>query len=1009
MSLLFYLTQYKATTVEIASDGRDLAGCGSSQWRCKEFDVASSHLAGIGLHTISVVDSVSLNELISFSTNDITLSSATPTTTISVSSAATISISGHTLTLSSLLFDGLSQDRSTAFISLATTGAVSVSSCSFTRFTRSSGNGAVFSVSLSASNSLNMNTVHFSKCESEKGGPLFVDVSDSTAAGKVTFVGVTFGTESDKNVGTAGNNLYLKCSSMSSASETGIASLSPTLPTTKEATDLILNDFVGRDSSNAEVSLLLIWNVHTSGDVTVMTSGHPHANCGLVQLPCSSLAQGHLGVKPNGNTVVITDNQILSTTLTITQSQETITSDVGVRKVTVQSGGSIILNQPKSTLNLLNLLFVIDSASQQTVLLSVSAGQLTILSCAFGEASTPSTLTQSLISVRGGSLVMSSTTVECVKSNCEVDVPFISIEGGEVVLDQTSLTTPQTMTITSSSLIVQTKGSLTMKNMVVTDITLQTGDGSAISAALTTNTDRLSIVSTTFASCSSSAGNGGALAVTITSGSLSLNTCHFESCSSAMNGGAVWLDLSQMPSPSQYSLLKTTFGTDGSANIASGKGHCVFVLGEDLRRVIVRSRWEGSFEEAEEDDLWGIDKTTPPSGISLLSILQSHVMGVGEGGRDDATGTLDAPFKTLRRCFMETEQSDGPFDVVVVGRARIGQSCSLEDQPGWTMDVSGSGSGGSCEVLCVVSDEKRKPGTASSPVTRAMITLSGQTLSFFDIQFSSFSGPRSMQFVFSLLTSSHLTLSSCSLSSSSPIAVSLVSASAISSFSADDLSMNAVSFVGKAALLKFGDSSEITLTSCSFLSVSLEGGALLWGTTSGVMKVTNTSFSHCNGEEFGSVIRMRIVGITATIINCTFTSCSTRVRMGEKGERSVVGGGCVVVEMMKRTISTRRLPSTSVDLSLSSFSDCTLSNTDTSSSQSSLSEFVGGSGFLIIGNENTDSVILQKVTLSRCLCAGFGKMSGFDGGVVVVRRYALFTDRRGSSVRESGMGSVQLR
>ncbi|KAK2955359.1 hypothetical protein BLNAU_9752 [Blattamonas nauphoetae] len=183
----------------MGSSGRDLAGCVMSQWRCKEFDVSSTHLAGVGLHTISVVDTFSLNEPPSFSTNEITGSSPLSTTKISVSSAATISISGHTLTLSSLLFDGLSQDRSTALISLAATGAVSVS--------------------LSSSNSLNLNTVHFSKCESEKGGPLFVDVSGSTAAGKVTFVAVTFGTGSEKNVGAPGNNLYLKCSSMSSASD----------------------------------------------------------------------------------------------------------------------------------------------------------------------------------------------------------------------------------------------------------------------------------------------------------------------------------------------------------------------------------------------------------------------------------------------------------------------------------------------------------------------------------------------------------------------------------------------------------------------------------------------------------------------------------------------------------------------------------------------------------------------------------------------------------------------
>ncbi|KAK2954378.1 hypothetical protein BLNAU_10710 [Blattamonas nauphoetae] len=547
--------------------------------------------------------------------------------------------------------------------------------------------------------------------------------------------------------------------------------------------------------------------------------------------------------------------------------------------------------------------------------------------------------------------------------------------------------------------------------MKIENITRETGDGGVISASLTLASDKLSIVSTIFVTCSCSAGNGGALAMTITSGSLSLNECQFGSCSSGLDGGAVWLDLSQMPTLSQYSLLNMQYGTSSLTNTASGKGHCVFVVGEDLRRVVVGSRWRGSFEEAEEDDLWGRDATTPPSGMSLLSLLQSHVIGVGERGRDDGAGTIDAPFKTLHRCFEETEQRDGSFSVVVVERARIGTSCWLVGKRGWAMDVSGTGSGGSSlsEVLCSVSDEEKKPGTPSSSPPHAMITLSGQTLSFFEILFSSFCGPRSMRAVFSLLASSSLTLSSCSLSSSSPIAVSLVSVSDTSSFSADSMTVSDVSFVGKAGLVKFVDASRITLTSCSFLSISLEGGALMWGTTRGALKVTNTDFSDCKGEEFGSVIRVQIVGITGAITNSRFTSCSAGVRMGEKNEGDVVGGGCVVVEMMKRTSSTRRLPSSCVDLSLSSFSDCTLTNTDPSSSPSSLSSFVGGGGFLIFGNENTDSAILQKVTLSRCWCKGFCEMDGFDGGVVVGRRHALFADRRDSSVRECRMGSIELR
>ncbi|KAK2955922.1 hypothetical protein BLNAU_9082 [Blattamonas nauphoetae] len=595
VSLLLYLTQYEATTVEMGSSGRDLAGCGLSPWGCSQFDVTLSHLAGVGLHTLSVVDSVFLSDQLSFSTNDITLSSPSSTTTISVSSTATISISGHTLTLSSLLFDGLSQARTTAFISLASTGAVYVSSCSFTKFTRSSGNGAVFSVSLSASNSLNLNTVRFSKCESENGGPLFVDVSDSTAAGQVTFVGVTFGTGSDKNVGTAGNNLYLKCSSMSSASETGIASLSPTLPATKEATDLILNDFVGIDSSSTELSLLLIWNAHSSGDVNVMTSGHSHANCGIVQLPCSSLAQGHLQVKPSGSTVVIADNQILSTTLTFPNFEETITSDVGVRAVTVESAGSIILNQPESTLCLLNLLFVMDSTS--------------------------STLTQSLVSVNGGSLSLRSCTLDSFSVK---QISLISLSAGSLNVTDCNVTGIVGSSDTSSS-----------SNGVGRTLTLDIESDEIASFGAES-------LPVTFKDCSSD-GDGGVISACVKgTGVLSLHNTRFVSCVSSGRGGALFVACASEVKSSQLS-IDSTFEACSCGD--SLKGEWVFVQGRYFPELIEASSWSTSFAglsiESDSPKLWGEDSAEDVDSeffsITLLYYLlpyRSHQIYVGSIGRN---------------------------------------------------------------------------------------------------------------------------------------------------------------------------------------------------------------------------------------------------------------------------------------------------------------------------------------------------------------------------------------
>ncbi|KAK2949245.1 hypothetical protein BLNAU_15848 [Blattamonas nauphoetae] len=865
---------------------------------------------------------------------------------------------------------------------------VSIGSSSMTTsFTScsSSGNGGALHVKVSGTGSLSVTHTSFSLCSSsENGGAVSLDLS-SMESTQFTFTSVGFGSlgANSNGVSKKGQNVFVVLaqaqipSLLTSDKWTGSYLSSPANSVAFTESEKNLIAFSA--SSDTRWSLLHVLFAYASGDVFVDSSnGESNAICGQSVLPCSSLSQGYTNLA--GSSVKVRSSIDLDDSITSKAGSTSITSnDASIRSVSVLSGKGI----------------------------TISTGTVTFLSLKF--ILTASGIASPVWTVNGGVLNVGSTvTIANPLSSAEHASNVILVSSGTLSVASLILDFTTKLSLKGSSFISQSGGIITWTNVSTSSVS-SVSDGSASGTTIHSSigsgsslTIGSSSTTTSFTSCSSN-GNGGALAVAITSGSLWLHSCRFEGCSSAMDGGAVWLDLSQMPTLSQYSLLQTEFGTGSSGNKASGMGDCVFVVGDDLERVVVGSIWRGSFEEAGEDDLWGRDDAS--AGMSLLLLLRSQVIGVGEGGSDEAAGTVDSPFKTLHRCFVETEESDRSIAVVVVGRARIGESCWLVDQPGWSMEVSGSesGSGGSFEgeVLCSVSDEE-KPGTAFSSARHAMITVRGQTLSFFGILFSSFSAPRSTGFVFSLL-------SSCSLSSSSPIAVSLVSVSGSSSFSADRFSIRDVSFVGKACLVQFSESSEIALTSCSFSSVSLAGGALIWGTTRGGMKVANSEFFDCSGEEFGSVIRIEIVGITGAITNNNFRSCWTRVRVGETSERRVVGGGCVVVEMMTRTRSTRRLRSSCVDLSLSSFSDCTLTNTDTSESSSSLSWFVGGSGFLIFGNEKTDCAILQKVRLSRCLCRGFEGMNGFDGGVVVGRGHRLFADRRDSSVGECQMGSVQLR
>ncbi|KAK2949710.1 hypothetical protein BLNAU_15381 [Blattamonas nauphoetae] len=555
------------------------------------------------------------------------------------------------------------------------------------------------------------------------------------------------------------------------------------------------------------------------------------------------------------------------------------------------------------------------------------------------------------------------------------------------------------ITVTSTGFIVVTSNKLTLSNLAFT------GPGTSTSQSFVTvsSTGSLSVSSCSFTSFSSST-NGGALNVVLTTGSFSLQSTTFKKCSSSLNGGAIWMDLVGMTSPSQYSLIDTVFGTGTDASHTDRSGHHVYVIAKDLSEVIVASRWAGSFDTAEDADLWGMDSES--NEMSLLPILKSHVIAVGENGSDDDDGTFASPFRTLHRCLESTKGQAGPFTVEIVKKATIGRSCSLASEPSTTVHIRGSGSSG--ELLCSVSDESSESGTSISSGQTAMVSLSLQTLTFSQIVFSSFSAQRSIRFVFSLLSSSRLVLTSCSISSSTPLSVSLVSASSSSSFSAVALATSALSFVGKASLVVCGDQSRISIASSSFSSTSFDAGAFVWGSTRGDVSVEDTAFVGCSGREFGSLIRVKMAGCTTSIKKCRFVSCSTVLSLSERGGRRIVCGGCVLVEMARQTPVPRSLPPSCADLSLSSFTSCSLINTDLPHSLSSSSQFVGGSAFAIVSHDNSGLVKLPKVALSNCTCEHFAGDGVFDGGVVVGEGQHVRTDRRGCVVDKCRLGSIVL-
>ncbi|KAK2942817.1 hypothetical protein BLNAU_22265 [Blattamonas nauphoetae] len=449
-------------------------------------------------------------------------------------------------------------------------GSLTISNMKIENVSRTTGDGSVISATLSANTdvlSIVSTTFTLCSCSGGNGGALFVSLSASAVFSITGTSSFTSCTASGK-----GSKLYLSRTSLVSFltpnEGTGpLDSIKPIL-TTKAAADAILKEFYGFESSSSEGSLLFYWYPFSTLDTTmhVHSSGHAHSLCGKEALPCKTLPDS-LSKIQSADTLMIDTNIDLSTKLTSLPRAWTLTKS-GSSALSIITSGQLELSNSGSALTLSSLSVDVGplTAGRTAELVTVSAGSLVLSSC--NVFSSTSNLLVSFVALSGGIVSITSTTLNLptIQSKPVISVSggtlnvassasfvnldtathqasLLSVSDGTVALDGASLTTSKSMTFASSSLIVQKKGSLTLKDMVVENMTRQTGDGSVISATLATGTDKLSIFSTTFASCSCSSGNGGALAVSLSASALFsiTGTSSFTSCTASGKGSKLYL------------------------------------------------------------------------------------------------------------------------------------------------------------------------------------------------------------------------------------------------------------------------------------------------------------------------------------------------------------------------------------------------------------------------------------------------------------------------------------
>ncbi|KAK2962023.1 hypothetical protein BLNAU_3079 [Blattamonas nauphoetae] len=586
----------------------------------------------------------------------------------------------------------------------------------------------------------------------------------------------------------------------------------------------------------------------------------------------------------------------------------------------------------------------------------------------------------------------------------------VSIESHSLALVGLAFSAQPSSSTRARSVVTLPSGALTVNSCTFEGIH-SSSSGSCIKATLD-STDALTITETDFRTCRSE-GDGGAVGVALSgTATLRISQASFSGCRAGGRGGAIFADFSDISSAIQYALLQLTFGVGLEVNAAGvgKKGNNVFVVGSTVDRMILPSRWLGSFEEADTEDFFGKDGDKEEE--SLLRFLLLQEVWVGRGGKDETgTGSDSMPFLSLGKGLTRiVERGEELNTVSVLEEARIGGCVVVGKETGTAQTIRISSSESKIgKIVCEV--EGGSVGGGRWEERRRMIVIKRSLVIVSSLTFELRGTSKQIVSVFVMSDNAELSLAECSLTTREVVKTSFVEVGSTGSLAVSDVSCSEGRFGGKGSVVVCVGSGrvemrEVEMTSCSFEG----GGVVVGGSTRGIV-IVDSLFRNCAGGSFGSLIRISVVGCSAEVRNCVFERCTTRMRMDEIADVGrAVGGGCVEIELGHRRSSTRSALHSSADLSISSFVSYVLINTSPHPSSPRNVDFVGGSGFLIVVSDSGDHVALSKVRVVDSVCEkmeGWGKR-GFEGGVVVWRGQSLRLDRREMEVKGSSVGLVKI-
>ncbi|KAK2943350.1 hypothetical protein BLNAU_21739 [Blattamonas nauphoetae] len=596
LSLLLMLEDGPSNTILVSSTAHSSPhiNCGSSALPCSTFEASLRSSTNHSIHSIVLANSTLLESPF-VAKSSLSIKSQTARQVLSLQSAAQFGVDDDSavLLLSSLemLID---PTCSSSPVFLASKGEFHLSSCQIGTDTNT----------LLHSDLITLFEVH-------REGTL--RLTDSTIK-NVQFThpdkGTTILLEMDATFVTDSSSIFNKIASNGTGSLIFVFSgnLSQTaatspfldfistipLPTNSLFSETEKNCFIGKEGWE-ERSLLYFWHPHTSGSVHINTAGQDHPNCGIEQLPCSSLLVAHDKLTQANQSIILESDTSLSSPLLAKSTGSVISSESSSFVVSLTSSAQFSV-QPSTSLTLTNHI-----------------------------VSLPDAITNSVFLVSSGSLSLSSLSVQTTAVSPPSTTPLFSVSSGSLILTNTNMLFAHLFELASSSLIEQNGGQVEMTGCTIVNVTKVIGDGSVIYSTLSLPTDRLLI-------------EGGSF-----------------SCSSGGKGGVIFISSVAAVSSSNL-IVKSTFDNSCLCE-SSEKGSWVFVEGHSLSSLITKSNWQTTITSlsttTNDSLLWGTDLSEKSASdfrsVSLLAFLadfKGDTISTGTGGKDVSGCGL-----TNRRCF----------------------------------------------------------------------------------------------------------------------------------------------------------------------------------------------------------------------------------------------------------------------------------------------------------------------------------------------------------------------